>query len=144
MAYLQAQPNASGKVGVIGFCSGGRHAYLVACTLPGIDAAVDCWGGRVIVHDPAADLTPKRPTEVIKLTRRYPVHCSAFSATTTRIRTAPMSTAPKRSSSGSARLTNSIAMMAPATASSRTTAPPTDRSKPWTAGKRFSLSLKNT
>ncbi len=68
MAYLRAQPDASGKVGVIGFCSGGRHAYLVACTLPGIDAAVDCWGGRVIVHDPAADLTPKRPTEVIKLT----------------------------------------------------------------------------
>jgi carboxymethylenebutenolidase len=68
MAYLRAQPNASGTIGVIGFCSGGRHAYLVACTLPGIDAAVDCWGGRVIVHDPAADLTPKRPTEVIKLT----------------------------------------------------------------------------
>jgi carboxymethylenebutenolidase len=67
MAHLRAQPNASGVIGVIGFCSGGRHTYLVACTLPGIDAAVDCWGGRVIVHDPA-DLTPKRPVEVIKLT----------------------------------------------------------------------------
>ena len=28
MAYLRAQPNSNGKVGVIGFCSGGRHAYL--------------------------------------------------------------------------------------------------------------------
>ena len=43
MAFLRAQPNANGKIGVIGFCSGGRHAYLAACTLPGIDAAVDCW-----------------------------------------------------------------------------------------------------
>ena len=29
VAYLRAQPNSNGKVGVIGFCSGGRHAYLV-------------------------------------------------------------------------------------------------------------------
>jgi carboxymethylenebutenolidase len=68
MAYLRAQPNASGKIGVIGFCSGGRHAYLVACTLPGIDAAVDCWGGRVIANKPD-DITPKRPVEVITLSK---------------------------------------------------------------------------
>jgi carboxymethylenebutenolidase len=67
MAYLRAQPEASGKIGVIGFCSGGRHTYLAACTVPGIDAAVDCWGGRVIVHDPA-ELTPKRPVAPITLT----------------------------------------------------------------------------
>jgi carboxymethylenebutenolidase len=29
MAFLRAQVNGSGKVGIIGFCSGGRHAYLV-------------------------------------------------------------------------------------------------------------------
>src|SRR6187397_3285723 len=29
-AYLRAQPHANGKVGVIGFCSGGRHAFLTA------------------------------------------------------------------------------------------------------------------
>ena len=33
MAFLRAQPYANGKVGVIGFCSGGRHTYLAACTL---------------------------------------------------------------------------------------------------------------
>jgi len=69
MAFLRAQPNASGKVGVIGFCSGGRHAYLVACNLPDIDAVVDCWGGRVVVNDPA-DITPKRPVAVIEMTER--------------------------------------------------------------------------
>ena len=67
MAFLGAQPNASGKIGVIGFCSGGRHTYLAACTLPNIDAAIDCWGGRVIVNDPA-DITPKRPVAPIEFT----------------------------------------------------------------------------
>src|SRR3954464_9707090 len=50
IAYLRAQPNATGKVGVIGFCSGGRHAYLVGCRLnTEVDAIVDCWGGNVVV-----------------------------------------------------------------------------------------------
>ena len=34
IAYLRAQPNSNGKVGVIGFCSGGRHAYLAAAASP--------------------------------------------------------------------------------------------------------------
>jgi len=29
-------------VGIIGYCSGGRQAYLAACTLRGVDAAIDC------------------------------------------------------------------------------------------------------
>ena len=41
MAFLRAQKNSNGKVGVIGWCSGGRHTYLAACRLPGVDAAVD-------------------------------------------------------------------------------------------------------
>ena len=69
MAYLRAQPNATGKIGVIGFCSGGRHTYLAACTLPGIDAAVDCWGGNVVVNDPKA-LNDKRPVAPIDLTEK--------------------------------------------------------------------------
>jgi carboxymethylenebutenolidase len=69
MAFLRAQPNASGRIGVIGFCSGGRHTYLAACTIPGIDAAVDCWGGRVIVNNPA-DITPKRPVAPIEYTEK--------------------------------------------------------------------------
>ena len=67
MKFLRAQPQSSGKVGVIGFCSGGRHTYLAACTLDGIDAAVDCWGGRVIPGGPE-DITPKRPVAPIDLT----------------------------------------------------------------------------
>ena len=42
---LRARPESNGKVGVIGYCSGGRQSLLVACRLD-VDAAVDCYGGR--------------------------------------------------------------------------------------------------
>jgi carboxymethylenebutenolidase len=64
--YLRALPYASGKIGVIGFCSGGRQTYMVACKLPGIDAAVDCWGGRVVPKP--EELTPRQPVPVIDMT----------------------------------------------------------------------------
>ena len=67
MQFLRDQPYANGRVGVIGFCSGGRHTYLVACRLPDVDAAVDCWGGNVVVDDPA-QLNEKRPVAPIDLT----------------------------------------------------------------------------
>lgn len=67
MEFPRAQAYASGKVGVIGFCSGGRHTYLAAASLPGIDATVDCWGEGVIVDDPG-QLNEKRPVAPIDLT----------------------------------------------------------------------------
>jgi carboxymethylenebutenolidase len=45
--WLRAQSTSNGRVGCIGFCSGGRLAYLAACRVPSLDAAVDCWGGAV-------------------------------------------------------------------------------------------------
>jgi carboxymethylenebutenolidase len=60
MAWLRGRPNATGRVGVIGFCSGGRQTFLVACLADGVDAAVDCWGGNVVVDDRSL-LTPRRP-----------------------------------------------------------------------------------
>jgi carboxymethylenebutenolidase len=69
MAFLRAQANANGKVGLIGFCSGGRHAYLSACRIPETDAVVDCWGGNVIVDD-KAQLNAKRPIAPIDLTEQ--------------------------------------------------------------------------
>ncbi len=69
MAFLRAQPNSNGKVGVIGFCSGGRHAYLAGCRIPELDAVVDCWGGRVIADNPD-DINEKRPVAPIDLTEK--------------------------------------------------------------------------
>ena len=38
--FLKSQTQSNGKVGVIGMCSGGRHAFLAACTVEGFDAVV--------------------------------------------------------------------------------------------------------
>ena len=46
---LRARSEANGKVGVIGYCSGGRQTFMVACTLD-VDAAVDCYGGRANIE----------------------------------------------------------------------------------------------
>jgi carboxymethylenebutenolidase len=52
IAYLRGLPNANGKIGVIGHCSGGRQSFLAAVSLP-LDAAVDCYGGFVVGEPPA-------------------------------------------------------------------------------------------
>ena len=50
----------------MGFRSGGRQTYLAACTLNAFDAAVDCWGWRVIA--PPEQLTEKQPVAPIEYT----------------------------------------------------------------------------
>ena len=65
MRHLRSQVYANGKVGVIGFCSGGRHTFVCATNLPDVDAAVDCWGGGVIPADPS-QITERRPSAIEK------------------------------------------------------------------------------
>jgi len=65
--YLRALPYLNGKVGVIGYCSGGRQAYLAACTLRGLDAAIDCYGGGVVAKP--EELTARQPVAPIDFTR---------------------------------------------------------------------------
>jgi carboxymethylenebutenolidase len=67
MRHVRALPYSSGKVGVFGTCSGGRHAYLAACRGVDFDAVVDCWGGRVVVAK--EDLTPRQPVAPIEYTK---------------------------------------------------------------------------
>jgi carboxymethylenebutenolidase len=62
--YLGSLPGANGKFGVIGHCSGGRHAFLAACSLP-FDAAVDCYGA-FIVEDPPEGI-PKAMQPILGL-----------------------------------------------------------------------------
>jgi carboxymethylenebutenolidase len=65
-AWLRAQPGSNGKVGIIGTCSGGRHALLTASRAGGFDAVVDLWGGGVI--QPKENLTPAQPVAPIDFT----------------------------------------------------------------------------
>jgi carboxymethylenebutenolidase len=74
--YLRALPTSNGKVGCIGFCSGGRHTLLYACSSPTVDAAVDCWGGFIDRAGPDDITTTARPTAVIELAEQ--LHCPLF------------------------------------------------------------------
>ncbi len=58
-AYLKSLPTSNGKVAGFGSCSGGRHVFLVACRTKALDAAVDCWGGSVVMKK--EDLVPNAP-----------------------------------------------------------------------------------
>jgi carboxymethylenebutenolidase len=65
-AYLRTLPYHNDKIGVIGYCSGGRQVYLTACKLKGIDAAVDCYGGGVTA--PPEELNERQPVAPIEYT----------------------------------------------------------------------------
>jgi carboxymethylenebutenolidase len=68
--HLRALPTSNGKVGVIGYCSGGRHSFLTAVSLP-VDAAVDCYGAFVVGTVPEGF-----PLKVTALVDRTPqLHC---------------------------------------------------------------------
>jgi len=66
LAWVKSQPTSNGKVGVIGMCSGGRHALLVASSVPGFGAIADLWGAGVVA--PPERLTEKQPVAVIDMT----------------------------------------------------------------------------
>jgi carboxymethylenebutenolidase len=67
MQWLKSQSSSNGRVGIVGSCSGGRHAYLAACRTPGYSAVVDLWGGGVV--QPQEQLTPKQPVSPVDYTK---------------------------------------------------------------------------
>ena len=60
---LKGQANSNGKVGAIGFCSGGRYTFILACKSRNLDAAVDSAGGFIIQDQH----TPQRPVSPIDM-----------------------------------------------------------------------------
>lgn len=65
--FLRSLDAANGRVGCIGFCSGGRQALLAACVTDRFDAAVSCWPGFLDRASTASLTTPARPTPAIDL-----------------------------------------------------------------------------
>ncbi len=70
-AYLRNLPTSNGKVGLIGFCSGGRVAYMASARMPTLECAVDCWGGNVT--SPPATLNEHQPVAPIDMTAEIEV-----------------------------------------------------------------------
>jgi carboxymethylenebutenolidase len=75
---LRARDDASGKVGCIGFCMGGRYTLLFACASDRLDAAVDCWGGFIDAATPEERSTAERPTPPLEMAGR--LSCPLFAA----------------------------------------------------------------
>ncbi len=50
-AYLKARPDATGKLGTVGFCYGGGIVHMLSTNLPDLNAAVAFYGN----HPPASD-----------------------------------------------------------------------------------------
>jgi carboxymethylenebutenolidase len=65
---LRALPTNDGQVAIMGACSGGRHAVLAASLTDAFDAAVDFWGGGVIMTP--EQLTTARPVAPVDYTER--------------------------------------------------------------------------
>jgi carboxymethylenebutenolidase len=64
LAWLKAQPASNGQVGIIGTCSGGRHALLAASQVDGFGAVADLWGGGVIAsEDQLSEARPVAPID---------------------------------------------------------------------------------
>jgi carboxymethylenebutenolidase len=64
--FLKSMANCSGKVGVMGTCSGGRHTVIAASKIDGFTAAADLWGGRVVMSQES--LNEKNPVPPIDMT----------------------------------------------------------------------------
>jgi carboxymethylenebutenolidase len=59
MAWLNDLANSNGKVAVIGYCSGGRQAWLANARLP-LAGAIVCYGAFIVGETPAG--TPPMPS----------------------------------------------------------------------------------
>ena len=127
-----ALPTSNGKVGVIGYCSGGRQSVLAACNLD-LDAAVDCYGAFVTGTPPEGFPLqveqPRRPAAEPALPAARPVRQRGQ---------VPLARAGRRARADprrtTARPTSSTATTTPGTPSSPSTGRPTGSRRPTTAG----------
>jgi carboxymethylenebutenolidase len=63
-ACLRSQSDSNGKVGAIGFCSGGRYTLMFGCKGANVNACVDSAGG-FIIQDEHTEQRPVSPIDMI-------------------------------------------------------------------------------
>jgi carboxymethylenebutenolidase len=74
IAYLKGRPDVNpNKVGIIGYCFGGRVSWLAACQCPGLAASVVYYGGQIV----GGERGEKSPVEPVTLANkiRIPMQC---------------------------------------------------------------------
>ena len=96
VAYLKGLTNSNGKVGTIGYCSGGRQSFLAAVSLP-LDAAVDCYGAFVVGTPPEG-----MPLKVGPIVDKTPEPVLPAARPVRRGRSAPVARAGRRAGEGAA------------------------------------------
>ena len=64
ITFLKGQSDSNGKVGAIGFCSGGRYTLVLGCKSANLDAAVDSAGG-FIIQDEHTEPRPVSPIDMV-------------------------------------------------------------------------------
>jgi len=62
--YIKGQSDSNGKVGAIGFCSGGRYTLMFGCNSSNVDACVDSAGG-FIIQDEHTEQRPVSPIDMV-------------------------------------------------------------------------------
>ena len=65
--YLRGLPHTTGRIGIVGFCAGGRYVYISIAYADGIDAAVACYGPVMDGPESVTGTTDMRPIPPIRL-----------------------------------------------------------------------------
>ena len=142
MAHLRTLPYCSGKVGLIGYCSGGRQAYLAACTLPGIDAVIDCYGGGVVAKP--EELNERQPVAPIDYTKDLSCPLLGLFGMEDQRPSPQDVNRTEEELKRSGRPMSSTGTTMPGTRSSRRTGRATGRRRRWRGGGRSSSGLRST
>ena len=70
IAYLRRSRIPTARSASSASARAGGTPISSGCSLSGIDAVVDCWGGNVVVDDPAKALDARKPVAPIDLTEK--------------------------------------------------------------------------
>lgn len=74
IAYLRSRPDVKAdRIGIVGYCFGGRVSWLAACESPGLAAAAIYYGGGIV----GGERGEKSPVEPVTLAHKIkiPLHC---------------------------------------------------------------------
>lgn len=74
IAYIKGRPDVDpSKIGIVGYCFGGRVSWLAACQCPGLAASAVYYGGQIA----GGERGEKSPVELVTLANKIkiPMHC---------------------------------------------------------------------